>query len=122
MKRYLKIGTVFLVAVAPLFASAQGTLLVDRTTTVLARVVSVVSQETRVVPGTDVKDLYQTLRVRIEDGEESGKEISVANDFLQLSVGDQFYLSKTVSAENGSEQYAVLEPYRLPTLFFSFFS
>lgn len=90
----------------------------DSQVTTLARVVEVVKQETKRVPGTDVTGDYQTLRVVILEGEQKGKEVTVENDYLQLKKGEKFYLIHTTNTLEGRDYYSVSEPYRLPIVFF----
>ncbi|HYF10225.1 MAG TPA: YibE/F family protein [Candidatus Paceibacterota bacterium] len=88
----------------------------DERTSMKAKVLEVVSQEERLIPGTDTPTTYQTLRVEILDGAEKGKVISVENDHLKLEEGDTFYLLHTVNSFDGQDLYTVSEPYRLPAL------
>jgi len=89
----------------------------DTQVTSLARVVEVLNQEQRRIPGTEVKGDYQTIKVLILDGEEKGKEVTVENDYLQLNKGDKFYLVHTVNTLEGRDYYSVSEPYRLPVVY-----
>src|SRR5258706_11140791 len=92
------VGAVFLLFFS--LARAQE-LSPDIQTTAKAEVLEVLSQEKRTVPGTDVKSNYQTLRVKILDGEEAGKELKVDNDYLNLKKGDIFYLTHTKNSLDG---------------------
>ena len=113
----------FLVVVSILFFLGSPTLsaqelVLDTQETVKARVVEVVEQETRTVPGTDTETDFQTLRVEVLEGPEAGKTITVENDFLNLEEGEVFYLMHTKNGLEGIDLYSVMEPYRLPWLFF----
>ena len=108
---------VFCSLTLPVFAE-QTELLQDTVTTVKAEVREVLTQETKNVPGTDVTSLYQTLSVKILEGEEAGRIITLENDYAKLEVGDVFYLRHTIRAADASEYYSVDEPYRLPALLF----
>lgn len=83
-----------------------------------AEVIGIVSEERRDLPGTDVSTQYQTIRVRILDGEEAGNEVVVENDYLSLREGDVFYLAHTVNELDLVNYYTVGEPYRVPALIF----
>lgn len=83
-----------------------------------ARVIEVLKEEIRMIPGTDTETDFQTLRVEIIDGPQSGKMVTVENDFLNLKKGEVFYLSHTTNALENRDYYSVLEPYRIPWLFF----
>lgn len=104
-----------ILALAPSTARAQE-LVPDTQTIAKAEVVVVLNQESREIPGTETLGVYQTLRVRILEGPEAGKELTVENDYLSLEAGDVFYLTHTVGAFDGRDSYAVAEPYRLPVL------
>ena len=117
-RKILAIVCLFLLSTGIVHAQEGATLLQDTVTTVKAVVLAITNQQVKQVPGTDVKSSYQDLTVRILDGDEAGKEVGVASDFLNLKVGEEFYLIKTVHADNGSELYSVSEPYRLPAVFF----
>ena len=88
----------------------------DVTETVKARVVQILGEEEREIPGTTVTSSVQTIHVEILEGSEEGKMVTVENDFLNLREGEVFYLIHTTNAVDGSEYYSVSEPYRLPTL------
>ena len=66
-----------------------------------AKVLEVVSQEERVIPGTDTASTYQTI-----DGEKKGEIITIYNDYLVLEKGDRFFLFYTIDVV-GKEMYAV---------------
>lgn len=89
----------------------------DVQTIARARVLQVVSQETKALPGTNTSTTYQTLKIVILEGREQGKELTVDNDYLNLKMGDVFYLVHTTSRLDGRDYYSVSEPYRLPVLY-----
>ncbi len=97
---------------------AQNDVIQDKITTVKARVLEVEKQEIKTVPGTDVTSNYQTLSVEILEGENSGKIVTVNNDYLSLKKGETFYLMVTTRGDGSGTFYAVSDPYRLPTLLF----
>lgn len=81
-----------------------------------ARVVEVVHQEIKDIPGTDVKALYQTLRVEILEGEKKGELIEIENDYLELEEGDIFFMNYLITIQ-GQELYSVHDVDRRPPLF-----
>lgn len=91
-------------------------LVADTVVTMKARVIEVQSQETREVPGTDITALHQTIRAEILQEPEKGTQVVIENDYLELSVGDIFYLNHTTSAYDGTDYYSVLERDRTPAL------
>lgn len=90
----------------PAISSAQE-ILQDKFEIIRAEVVQVMNQERKTVPGTDVESNYQTIVALILEGERSGKEVVVENDFLSLERGDKFFLMRTVDAIDGHEVYSV---------------
>lgn len=71
-----------------------------------AKVIEVVDQERRMIPGTDTEHLFQTLRVEILDGEKKGEVVVIENDYLELEEGDKFYFNYLVDI-SGLEQYVI---------------
>jgi len=69
-------------------------------------VVDILSEEERLIPGTDTKHLYQTISVKVLDGPQAGETISIENDYLELDKGDKFYFNHYVYI-GGEEVYAV---------------
>lgn len=118
MRKAIGIFFLFLSVAVPVFAQNSGELVQDKVTTVKARVVDIVSQEIRNVPGTDITSNYQTISVEILKGEEKGKVITVTNDYLSLKENEVFYLRITVRGDDGTVVYSVSEPYRLPAVLF----
>ncbi len=90
----------------------------DKQEVVKAQVLKIIKQEVKNVPGTDVSDNYQTISVKILEGTEVGKIVTVDNDFLSLKVGEVFYLMHTYDDLDYPDTYAVMEPYRVPAVFF----
>ncbi|MDB5238089.1 MAG: hypothetical protein JWM46_359 [Candidatus Kaiserbacteria bacterium] len=112
--RIFLLPIVALLFVAP-FAHAQE-LVSDTITTMRAKVVEVVSQETKQVPGLNVSATTQTIKIQILDGAEQGTTVTIANDYLVLKQGEVFYLRHDVNALDGTDYYYVYEPYRLGSL------
>lgn len=100
------------------FAQQDGEIVPDKVTTVKAQVLEIVKQEMRTIPGTDAQHSNQTIKLKILEGDEKGKEITVDNDYLNLKKGEVFYLRHAVSVFDGTDYYSVDEPYRLPQVFF----
>jgi len=115
----MKVVSVALLGVVALFlavpVSAQE-FVPDTVTTSKAKVLEVVSQEKRLVPGTDIETIYQTISAEILDGEEKGAVVTIENDYLELKEGQVFYLVHTTNPLDGTDYYAVAEVDRLPAL------
>ncbi len=103
-----------------LLLSAQGVqaqeLVLDTQTTSRAKVLDIVSQERRNIPGTNVESIFQTLRAEILQGKERSDIVTVENDYLELDVGQHFYVTHVVNELDGTDYYYVAEVDRLPTL------
>lgn len=112
----------FALLLIPALASAQE-FVPDTVTTAKARVLEVLSQETREIPGTSVETVYQTIRAEILDGVESGKVVTIENDYLALKEGELFFVQHTVNELDSTDYYVVSEPYRIAPLaiLFAFF-
>jgi uncharacterized membrane protein len=90
----------------------------DQTTISKAQVLKVLSQSSQLIPGTNTSQNLQSIEVKILEGPEKEKIVVVENDYLQLKVGDVFYLTKTVRADGGADVYSVSDPYRLNSIYF----
>jgi uncharacterized membrane protein len=105
-----------LAGIAPV-AHAQ-TPVPDTVTYVKAQVLQVLSSQVEQIPGTATPETYQTIKVQILQGDETGEVLTVDNDFLIMKAGDVFYLRHEVDTLSGIDAYSVGEPYRIPTLEF----
>jgi uncharacterized membrane protein len=109
-------------SVLPLFVfvptvGAQ-TLVSDTVVTVKAEVVEVMGEMSGTLPGTDVSHTTQIIRAKLLEGDEMGKVVTFDNDYLMLKVGEVFYARHTTNDIDGTDYWAVYEPYRLPVLWF----
>ncbi len=82
-----------------------------------AKVIRVIDQETRLVPGTDTQSVYQTIEAELLDGEKEGQAIVIQNDFLTLKKGDRFFTHHSIDI-NGQEMYAVRDIDRRAVMMF----
>ncbi len=105
----------FVLALTPSFVSAQE-LMPDTVVTMKARVLEVISETRETVQGTDVEQTLQTITVQVLDGPEKDAIITIENDFLELAVGDTFYLNHTTSTLDGSDYYMPVERVRTTAL------
>ncbi len=102
----------------PISFIQAATLLQDKTSIVKARVIEILSEEKRNVPGTEVQSTYQTLHAKILEGEKKGEVITLTDDYLKLRAGDTFLLRDTLRAEDDMQLYSVSDSYRMPALIF----
>ena len=100
----------------PLLVGAQATLVQDTMTMQKARVTAVTNEHVSTIPGTDTPARTQTLTATVLDSAESGDSVSFENDYIQLKVGDVFYLRHITNPIDGTNFYSVADPYRLPIL------
>ncbi len=80
------------------------------------KVVEVIDSETREIPGTETEHLYQTIKVEVLDGPQSGEIITIENDYLELKKGNKFYFNYLVDI-NGTERYGIINIDRRSSLF-----
>lgn len=85
--------------------------------TLRGKVVEIVKQEQRQIPGTDTEHLYQTIKAEILEGEKEGEIITIENDYLELDEGDKFYFNYLVDI-GGLERYEVINIDRKGSLIF----
>jgi uncharacterized membrane protein len=109
--RKLLIGFLGIAVFAPVALFAQE-LVQDTVITMKARVVEVISERIAMVPGMDIEETLQTIRVEILDGPEKGAVVTIENDYLELKKGDVFYLNHTTSEYDGTDYYSPLEKVR----------
>lgn len=91
-------------------------LVADTVVTMKGKVLEVSDERTEQISGTDLTHTLQTITVQIITGPENGKVITIENDFLELDVGDVFYLNHTTSAYDGTDYYSPIEKVRTTPL------
>jgi uncharacterized membrane protein len=82
-----------------------------------AKVITVVSQTVKEIPGTQTNANYQTLTASVITGPDAGKTVTVQNDYLNLKKGQEFYMTHIIDSYDGVDAYNVTDPYRLPAVF-----
>lgn len=113
----LAASALLLCALASPVAHAQE-IVPDTVTYEKGTVVSVESSENKLVPGTEVTTIYQTIKVQMLDGPSKGGVLTVENDYLASKPGDVLYLMHRVNSLEGVDVYTVSAPYRLPVIEF----
>jgi len=117
MSRILILPAVIL-GVFFVFGTAHAQQLVpEQITTMKAVVLQVTSQTSEDVAGTGASSTVQMLQVKVLDGDEQGKVLSVQNDYTIFKPGDVLYLTHDVDKLEGMDMYAVADAYRLPWLY-----
>ncbi|HVV15020.1 MAG TPA: YibE/F family protein [Candidatus Paceibacterota bacterium] len=105
-------------AFAPAAPARAQEVVPDTVTYEKGRVAEVVSSEEKLVPGTDTKSNFQTIKVKMLDGPSEGSVLTIDNDFLLAKPGDVLYLMHRVNRLDGVDAYSVSAPYRLPVIAF----
>lgn len=90
----------------------------DKVEILKAKVVEVLNEEKKEIPGTDVEGIHQTLLIEILEGEKRGKNIKIENDFLELKAGDRFFLYHSIDGLDGRESYSVRDIDRRTSILF----
>lgn len=109
------LALVLMFSVLPALASAQE-LVSENQGLMRGKVLEVVSEEERFIPGTDISHTFQSVRIEILEGERKGEVLVIENDFLSLKEGDKFYFNYIVDV-NGTEMYEVVNIDRRGALF-----
>lgn len=89
----------------------------DKVDIVEAKVIKVLSQDIKDLPGTDIKDKSQIIEVRILEGDKNGQTITIDNDYIILEEGEKFFLYHSIDGLDGRETYSVKDIDRRPILF-----
>ena len=99
-----------------LHVSAQG--VYGQTSTILkGEVKEIVSQKTEFLPGPDIEQTVQILRVEILEGEKKGEIVELQNDFVILEEGDKIFLNQ-ITEKDGACFYTFKETNRVQGLIF----
>ena len=120
MKKVLFAGSLFLIVFFSFFgtihAQQDGEVVADVQTTVKAQVLEIVKSAVENLPGTDTQHNNQTIKVKILEGVEINKEVTLDNDYIDLKKDEVFYLKHTTGSLDGTNYYSVEGPYRIPQL------
>jgi len=81
------------------------------------KVLEIVEQEQRQIPGTDTEHLFQTIKAEILEGANKGEVVTIENDYLELDKGDKFYYNHLVDI-SGLERYEIINIDRKDSLVF----
>ncbi len=112
--KYFLGALTFFVFCMPVFA--ETTLMADKVEIVKSKVVEVVQEERRLIPGTETEGTFQTLKAEILEGTKKGETVTFTDDYLLLKKGDRFFLNHTIHSGSGLETFTAMDPDRLPIL------
>lgn len=99
----------FLVTAQEVHSSYQGTW--------HGKVIEVLEEEIKPVPGAGTPHIYQTIKATVLDGPKEGEVLTIENDFLGLQPGDKFYFNYSVYID-GTEAYGIINIDRKDSLIF----
>ncbi|XKT74826.1 MAG: YibE/F family protein [Patescibacteria group bacterium UBA2163] len=71
------------------------------------KVLEVLKEDVREVPGTQTEYLYQEINAEILEGPRKGEQILIENDYFELQKGDKFYFNNFIDI-NGQEVSGVI--------------
>ncbi len=77
----------------------------------------IISQKTEFLPGPDIEQTIQILKVEILEGEQKGAIVELQNDFIILKKGDRIFLNQILGVD-GAEFYTFEETNRVQGLTF----
>ncbi len=105
-------------AVPELTAAASGAQETYKQPVILkGEVKEIVSQKTEFLPGPDIEQTIQILKIEILEGEKKGVIVELQNDFIILKEGDRIFLNQIIGA-HGAEFYTFEETNRVQGLVF----
>ena len=107
----------FISLVLPSFSTAAE-IIPDQTEIVKAKVLEVAEQGTEYIPNLNIPSTSQIVTALILEGNKKGETVSFDNDYIQLEVGDVFYLNHTSSSLDSIEFFSVQDVNRLPVIYF----
>ena len=125
MKRFLKISKyktliisafILTAVIMPLFASAQE-LHNDYQGTYRGKVLEILDEEIRELPGLGTEQLFQTIQAEVLDGPKKGEIITIENDYFELNTRDKFYFNYNVYVD-GRESFGIINIDRKDSLLF----
>jgi len=71
------------------------------------KVVEILDEKMREIPGTGTEHLFQEIKVEVLDGPKKGEFITIENDYLELDKGDKFYFNYNIYID-GRESYGII--------------
>ncbi len=104
-----------LASLLPTFVSAQE-LHDDYQGTYRGKVLEVLDEKMREIPGTNTEHLFQTIKAEVLDGPKTGEIITTENDYLELDKGDKFYFNYNIDID-GVKSYGIINIDRRDSLF-----
>ncbi len=116
MKKNLYLALFSLLLFIPSLANAETALVLDTERFEKAKVIRIIEQATTTLAGTDTIGLTQTIQAKVLQGEDTGKQITFKNDYIQLKEGDTFYARHQSNHLDSTDYWSVADPYRINIL------
>lgn len=116
----MRLSIVSILAVFMLFSAGviyAQELVPDKVVTEKAQVLKIIKQETKKVPGTDTPTIVQSINVKLLEGSDTGKVVTIDNDYTALESGEIVYVTHTTNELDDTDYYFVADVYRLPALY-----
>lgn len=97
----------------------EGEMIQDKSEVVKAEVLEVLNQTEGNIPGTDIGGgVYQTISIKILEGDQKGDIVTIENDYIMLEKGDKFFLYHSIDGLDGREVYSVRDVDRRSVVIF----
>jgi uncharacterized membrane protein len=90
----------------------------DKTEVVKAQVLEILNQTEEDILDTGVESIFQTIKIKILEGDQSGEIVTIENDYIPLKDGQRFFLFHTIDGLDGRETYSVRDIDRRPVIIF----
>jgi len=82
-----------------------------------SKVLKIITEEKKLIPGTETETIVQTLEAEILEGERESQTVTITNDYLPLEIGDYFFMNYLITID-GQEIYSVRDIDRRSSLIF----
>lgn len=116
IKKLLLISLVGLIIVPLLSFAQEATLIPDTESFEKAKVIQILEQGTTTLAGTNTVGQTQTIKIEVISGPDQGKMVTFKNDYIQLNVGEVFYVRHQSNHLDSTDYWSVADPYRLDIL------
>lgn len=117
-KKIILVISVLFSLITPIIGVSGADLVSDKVIVLKGQVTEILNEDKRIIPGTEVVGVVQSLKIEIIGGEETGKTITIENDYTKFDLGDKLYINHVIRGDDGFETYVITDSYRLPTLLF----
>lgn len=115
-RKYMWFFVLLFTLLGPIITSAQ-VIHNEYQGTYRGKVIEVIDEEIREIPGTDTEHLYQTIKAEILNGPKEGEVVVIENDYLELDKGDKFYFNYNIYLD-GREGFGITNIDRRGSLLF----